>query len=113
KSLQKLLKHSGQKADRIRRTDPSPFPATPSVVVQHCPGARSCAIGAEQPGSGSMGGCEEIPAFWTLSLEHAGWWVPRLGVGGPCFVLHAAPFAGSEAPVCQLAPGSMPSFAAT
>jgi hypothetical protein len=48
-----------------------------------------------------MGGCEEIPAFWTLSLEHAEWRLPRLGVGGPCvgfFVLHAAPFDGSVAP---------------
>ena len=51
-----------------------------------------------------FGGCEEIPAFWTLSLEHAGWRLPRLSVGGPCvgfFVLHAAPFDGSVAPVCQ------------
>jgi hypothetical protein len=92
---------SGQKADRIRRTPPS---VTPSVVVQRRPGALSSAIWAEQPGSGSMGGREEIPAFWTLSLEHAGWRVPRLSVGGPCVgfvVLHAAPFDGSVAPVGQ------------
>jgi hypothetical protein len=77
----------------------------PAIVVQHRPGARRCAIGAEQPGSGSMaGGGEEIPAFWTLSLDHSVQRLPWLSIGGPCvgfFVLHAAPFDGSVAPVCQ------------
>ena len=57
----------------------------PAIVVQHRPGARRCAIGAEQPGSGSMaGGGEEIPAFWTLPLDHSVQRLPWLSIGGPC-----------------------------
>jgi hypothetical protein len=50
-----------------------------AIVAQHCSGTRSSAIGTEQHGLGLNGeGGEEIPAFGTLPLDHAGWRLPAL-----------------------------------